>query len=333
MSTSPGASAGDEAVGLSPEKVGGQRCFQATSVQNLSRSAHTLLTDPLRMCFPHGEGQSLQQPFGLHHNNSRAVHDQRSYLNALSTIMHAAVSLLSTTNEETEMASKSPHGLIGKRRIRIRLYAIADCGCSADHRSWRVVALSAGARTVGQIVIRCVMMKVKETECMAAVEDKLTFPEFQSKYEHSDRSYEYWHGEAIPKGMPTWVHGLLQRIVMALLTEAGYIAGSEVELRIVPDAHPKPDVIATNGEVEEPYPTKAVEVVVEILSEDDPMAYVLEKCQAYQNWGFEYIYVVNPESRQVLRWIGTALEITSELTSIPAVRIWEQLDEAMHRQR
>lgn len=168
---------------------------------------------------------------------------------------------------------------------------------------------------------------------MAAVAEKLTFAQFQSRYQHSDRSYEYWHGEAVPKGMPTWIHGLLQRIVMELLTEAGYIAGSEVELRIITEAHPKPDVIATSGDIENPYPTKAVDIVVEILSEDDPMSYVLEKCQAYQAWGFEYIYVINPESRQVFRWITTALEISNMLTSIPAARIWELLDQAVHRKR
>src|SRR5207253_6431533 len=121
---------------------------------------------------------------------------------------------------------------------------------------------------------------------------------------------------------------LLQGIVPQLLTEAGYIAGSDVELRIVSDAHPKPDVIATTGDIEEPHPTKAVDVVVEILSKDDTMPYVLEKCQAYKTWGFDYIYVVNPESRQLFRWIGTALEVSDTLTSIPATRIWERLDEA-----
>ncbi|MGA8596943.1 MAG: Uma2 family endonuclease [Bryobacteraceae bacterium] len=168
---------------------------------------------------------------------------------------------------------------------------------------------------------------------MAAVAEKLSFLEFQAKYEHGDRSYEYWYGQAMPKGMPTWIHGLLQRIVMELLTEAGYISGSEVELRIIPEAHPKPDVIGTKGEVEDPYPTKAVDVVVEILSKDDSAPYVLEKCQAYRTWGFEYIYVVNPESRQVFRWTGTALELSTTLTSIPATRIWERLDEALRRTR
>lgn len=164
---------------------------------------------------------------------------------------------------------------------------------------------------------------------VAAIPDKITFLEFQSKYEYGDRSYEYWHGEAISRGMPTWIHGLLQRIVMELLTEAGYVAASEVELRIVPDAHPKPDVIATSGEVGELYPSKAVDVIVEILSDEDPMSYVLEKCKAYHRWGFKYIYVVNPKGRQVFRWTATALELSSELTSIPANRIWEKLDKAV----
>ncbi len=166
---------------------------------------------------------------------------------------------------------------------------------------------------------------------MSGVAEKLTLVEFQSKYQHRDRSYEYWHGEAVPKGMPTWIHGLLQKIIMALLDEAGYVAAAEVELRIVADAHPKPDVIATSGEVEDPYPTKPVDVVVEILSKDDAMPYVLEKCQAYQAWGFKYIYVANPESRQLFRWTGMALEMTNELTSIPGARIWQELDQALRR--
>lgn len=164
---------------------------------------------------------------------------------------------------------------------------------------------------------------------MATVAQKLSFLEFQAKYERDDDTcYEYWHGDAIKRGMATWIHGALQVIIAELLRQAGYIAGSEIELRIIPDAHPKPDVIATSGDMEEPYPTKAVDVVVEILSENDAMAYVLEKCQAYQDWGFQYIYVVNAGRRQLLRWTGAALEISNELTSIPAARIWERLDEA-----
>lgn len=166
---------------------------------------------------------------------------------------------------------------------------------------------------------------------MAAVADKLSFLEFQAKYGRDDTSYEYWYGEAVRKGMATWLHGKLIQILMNLLEEAGYIAGTEVELRIIPQAHPKPDVIATSGKMEEPYPTKAVDVVVEVLSQDDAMSYVLEKCHAYQAWGFQYIYVVNGRRRELLRWTGKGLEISNELTSIAASRIWELLDKAQNR--
>ena len=167
---------------------------------------------------------------------------------------------------------------------------------------------------------------------MAAFAEKLTLLEFQSKYSSGERSYEFWYGEAVAKSMPTWIHGLLEGIILQLLNEAGYVAGCEVELRIVPDAHPKPDVIATSGEIKEAYPTKAVDVVVEILSTDDSMPYVLEKCEAYRTWGFQYIYLVNPDSRQLFRWMGTALELSDALVSIPASKIWQQLDRAMRRE-
>ncbi len=164
---------------------------------------------------------------------------------------------------------------------------------------------------------------------MAAAAEKLTVAEFEAQYANQDRAFEFWYGEVVPKGMPTWIHGALQFIVMRLLNEAGYGPGSEIELRIVPDARPRPDVIATIGAIEEPYPTRAVDVVVEILSEDDSAPHLLEKCRAYQTWGFEYIYVVDPMGRQLFRWTGSGLALSETLTTIPASRIWEQLDRSL----
>ncbi len=164
---------------------------------------------------------------------------------------------------------------------------------------------------------------------MSAAADRLSLAEFKLKYGHSDRAYEYWRGKAIPKVMPTWIHGFLQGLILRLLTEAGYKAGSEVDLRIDPDSIPRPDVIATRGRIELPYPTKAVEVVVEILTSDDPMPYLLEKCCAYQEWGFGSIYFVDPESRKVYRWTGRDLETVTAITSISVDRIWDALDQAL----
>ncbi|MGH9584753.1 MAG: Uma2 family endonuclease, partial [Bryobacteraceae bacterium] len=78
------------------------------------------------------------------------------------------------------------------------------------------------------------------------------FAEFQQKHSLSDTAYEYWRGEAIPKGMLTWIHGFLQSLLCNLLNAAGYKTGGDVELRIVPDANPRPDVIATKSKLEIP---------------------------------------------------------------------------------
>lgn len=164
---------------------------------------------------------------------------------------------------------------------------------------------------------------------MAATFEHLSIGDFQLKYSRSERAYEYWHGRAIPKAMPTWVHAFLQFLISNLLFEAGYKPGPEVDLRIAPDAIPRPDIIATRGKLEHPYPTKAVEVVVEILSPDDSMSYLLEKCSAYQEWGFEFIYVVDPESRRVYRWTANSLQNVTTLVSIPVAEIWKKLDEAL----
>ncbi len=162
---------------------------------------------------------------------------------------------------------------------------------------------------------------------MVTITPTLTLVDFQLQDSQSDQSFEYWYGEAISKGMPTWIHGLLQKIIMKLLDESGFKSGSEIELRIDPKARPKPDVIATAGPIELPYPTKALDVVVEILSEDDKILYLFAKCRAYQNWGFKHIYLIDPNDRAVLEWVDGALILRDALVSIPAHRIWSALDE------
>ena len=154
----------------------------------------------------------------------------------------------------------------------------------------------------------------------------LTVEEFERDYGCEKPHYEFWRGEAVQKSLPTWMHGLLQRIIMQLLNASGYKAGSEVKLKIEATFHPVPDIIATRGLVEQPYPTKALEVVVEILSPEDSMFRVLTKCRAYQNWGFEHIYVVDPMERIVFRWVETRLEQVDTLAGIATFEIWKALD-------
>jgi Uma2 family endonuclease len=161
---------------------------------------------------------------------------------------------------------------------------------------------------------------------MATATANLTFAQFQEQYRNSDRAYEFWYGEAIPKGMPTWMHGLLQKIIMKLLDEAGYDSASDVELRIDLQARPRPDVIAAKRKPNGLYPTEAVEVVVEILSQDDSYRHLKDKARKYQEWGCASIFVVDPSDRSVAQWKDGAFLPVTVLAGVESSRIWQELD-------
>ena len=102
-----------------------------------------------------------------------------------------------------------------------------------------------------------------------------------------------------------------------------------MKLKIDAAFHPVPDVIATKGRIESPYPTQAVEVVIEILSEDDSMSRMIAKCGKYQQWGFEEIYVVDPAIRVVFRWLEDRLQEVDSIAGQSTLPVWAALDEAL----
>jgi Uma2 family endonuclease len=161
----------------------------------------------------------------------------------------------------------------------------------------------------------------------------VTVEQFNAQYANQ-HGYEYWFGEVVPKGMPTWLHGLLQAILTEFFYKIGYASGSEIDLRIDPNWQPRPDVTAAL-EIEQPYPTKPVDIVAEILS-DDPMTKVFEKCRNYARIGIPQIFVFDPESKAAWEWSRE----TDNLERIQALRlrngstlevneIWAELDARM----
>lgn len=137
---------------------------------------------------------------------------------------------------------------------------------------------------------------------MATAAHPLTMQEFREQYAGRKPHFEYWFGEAVQKTMPTWLHGVLQAILIECLKRVGYRAGAEVELRIDPDWQPVPDVIAVLRKMEGSYPTEPVDVVIEILSPEDRMARVLEKCRQYARIGTQAVFWIDPESRAAWMW-------------------------------
>jgi hypothetical protein len=55
--------------------------------------------------------------------------------------------------------------------------------------------------------------------------------------------------------MPTWLHALIQKILLRLLDGIGYESAAEVTLKLDPAYEPIPDVIAVEGVIDHPYPT------------------------------------------------------------------------------
>ena len=136
----------------------------------------------------------------------------------------------------------------------------------------------------------------------SATVQPLSLAEFHARYDGLKPYYEYWNGEAVQKAVPTFVHNLVQFLLTMMLWEGGLKAASEQELRIDSHWHPIPDVVGMLS-IELPYPTKPVELVIEILSPEDRLSRVAEKCQRYVQSGIAYnVFVIDPEHRFGLRW-------------------------------
>ncbi len=109
---------------------------------------------------------------------------------------------------------------------------------------------------------------------MATAPPFLTVEEFDKLY-GSESGWEYWYGRAVRKPVPDKLHALLQRILMQLLSAAGYESGGEFDFKARRDWQPRPDV-AILPEGDERYPTK-LSLVIEIRSEDQTKE-LIEKC-------------------------------------------------------
>jgi Uma2 family endonuclease len=172
---------------------------------------------------------------------------------------------------------------------------------------------------------------------MAAGTSVLTPEQFNAQYAH-EHGYEYCFGEVVQKRIATWLHGLLQGMLIEFFYKLGYTSGSEIDLRIDPNWQPRPNVAAAL-EIEQPYPTKPVDIVAEVLS-DDPMIKVFEKCRNYAQIGIPQIFVFDPESKTA--WEGN--RETHNLERIQTLRlrngstldvgeIWAEMETRMRTRR
>ena len=129
----------------------------------------------------------------------------------------------------------------------------------------------------------------------------MSVEQFRARYAGIKPYFEYWHGEAVQKTSSTWLHSLVQRLIADLLEEGGYYSGIEIELRIDENWQPVPDVVGATS-IEQPYPARPVELVVEILSPEDRFSRVVAKCREYVKIGVMHVFVIDPEQRIAYQW-------------------------------
>jgi Uma2 family endonuclease len=168
-------------------------------------------------------------------------------------------------------------------------------------------------------------------EVMATAPQFLTVEEFDKLY-GSESGWEYWYGKAVRKPVPDKLHALLQRILMQLLSAAGYESGGEFDFKARRDWQPRPDV-AILPEGDERFPT-TLSLVIEILS-DDQTKELTEKCRNYEETGVSHIFVFDPTARVIYRWQRGLVE-TQDLelpngSLISGTAIWRELQAAKTR--
>src|SRR5215212_10088784 len=138
---------------------------------------------------------------------------------------------------------------------------------------------------------------------------KLTLEEFLALPETKPAS-ELIDGEAVQKPMPTWAHGIIQRLISYVLT--AYLrarpigeAGSENRCILGSAGAERPyvpDFIFVRGDRFRPadrYFYGAPDLAVEILSPDDRMVNVMDKLRFYLAHGVRLVWLIDPDRRTV----------------------------------
>lgn len=136
---------------------------------------------------------------------------------------------------------------------------------------------------------------------MAAAPGFLSAEKFEQVYGDGKPHYEYWFGEAIQKHMPTLLHSILQGLLFALIRQRGWHAATELRLKISKLAYPVPDVAASSSQLEGPYPTRGVELCVEILSPGDSLKALFAKGAHYLDWGVGTVWILEGEQQRAFR--------------------------------
>jgi Uma2 family endonuclease len=120
---------------------------------------------------------------------------------------------------------------------------------------------------------------------------------------------EYIDGVLRQKPMPTRKHGVIQGRVAQLINEKfpSFEAAPEVSAQVREGKFLVPDVLVQErSRLQDPYPTSAVYLCVEVLSPTDKMSEALAKCEDYHAWGVPVCWIIDPESQRAWQYLSAS---------------------------
>ena len=169
--------------------------------------------------------------------------------------------------------------------------------------------------------------------------EKLSLQRFLELYGDQKPNFELLDGEAVQKSVATNLHSLLQLILCVMLKELGFKSRPELTLAIDESWYPTPDVCGILGPAEDPYPTHAVAVAIEILSPGDPFTRVIRKCRKYAEWGVTDILVFDPIGREAWFWdvagrdligVKESYRFRSQPVDLTLKEVFSRMDEELY---
>ncbi len=127
---------------------------------------------------------------------------------------------------------------------------------------------------------------------------------------------EYVDGVVTPKPMPTYLHNRVARELLFLILKYNPKLDpvQEQHVLIREGKYLIPDVAALRAdEPQSPYATKPFPLCIEILSPDDRINQVLEKCRDYLRFGIQTVWIIDPVLRHA--WIFQNDVMPTEVSS------------------
>jgi Uma2 family endonuclease len=121
----------------------------------------------------------------------------------------------------------------------------------------------------------------------------------RTSYEGPDP--EYRDGELVDRGMPTYLHGMIQAVLASLFLpyrkSNDLWPSTEARHRVRSGLVRIPDVAVQRGKPTMSHPDHPPYVAIEVLSPDDRMGDVTSKLREYRDFGVPHAWVVDPVSQ------------------------------------